>query len=320
MIAQCSSARCAIASSSQVEMDPVTRGLLDELKGLLREELITLPKWREQVAEVLREAEEQRQQSVNVSLGNMVIDESVSVSSSTSRVSVNVGASAGESLLVLVKEKSVGAAQQEIWPEDIDSWGYVRCQGCGHKFRATDDCCYWCWEEAQAENPSGVGESVTTGKDACEPEGGRVVASAKGMGGDIAYVLYDGVLEDYEKTGWEPPKNMVYDVASSYACAPTAIRPRLFDAVMQQIARLRPRPGGEAGYLEWDEDRWSFALLRVWVGRAACGWGVIQAFEMWARGWGVMGLVRAFEIWASQAALIGTLAQSPHRQQFECEW
>jgi len=83
---------------------------------------------------------------------------------------------------------------------------------------------------------------------------------------------------------------------------------------------LRPRPGGEAGYLEWDEDRWSFALLRVWVGRAACGWGVMQAFEMWARGWGVMGLVRAFEIWARQAALIGTLAKSPHRQQFECEW
>ena len=113
---------------------------------------------------------------------------------------------------------------------------------------------------------------------------------------------------------------MVFDVASSYACAPTATRPRLFDAVMQQIARLRPRPGGEAGYLEWDADRWRFALLRVWVGRAACGWGVIQAFEMWARGWGMMGLVRAFEIWASQAVLIGTLAESPHRQQFTCEW
>ena len=30
--------------------------------------------------------------------------------------------------------------------------------------------------------------------------------------------------------------------------------------------------------------------------------------------------MRAFEIWASQAVLIGTLAGSPHRQQFECEW
>ena len=63
-----SSSTVSLLSTSPVEMDPVTRGLLDELKGLLREELITLPKWREQVADVLREAEEQRQQSVNVSL------------------------------------------------------------------------------------------------------------------------------------------------------------------------------------------------------------------------------------------------------------
>ena len=74
--------------------------------------------------------------------------------------------------------------------------------------------------------------------------------------------------------------------------------------------------------MEWNEDRWRFALLRVWVGRAACGWGLlglVRAFEMWARGWGVLGLVRAFETWASQAVLIGTLAESPYRQQFECE-
>jgi hypothetical protein len=31
-------------------------------------------------------------------------------------------------------------------------------------------------------------------------------------------------------------------------------------------------------------------------------------------------MVRAFETWASQAVLIGTLAGSPHRQQFECQW
>ena len=134
-----SSSTVSLLSTSPVEMDPVTRGLLDELKGLLREELITLPKWREQVADVLREAEEQRQQSVNVSLSNMVIDESVSVSSSTGVVSVSVGASASESLLGLAEEQSTRVAKPEIWLEDIDTWGYVKCQGCGHRFCATDE-------------------------------------------------------------------------------------------------------------------------------------------------------------------------------------
>ena len=99
------------------------------------------------------------------------------------------------------------------------------------------------------EKVSGVDVNATTGKTAHVPEGGRVVASAKGMGGDLACLLCD-VLEDDERNGWETPQKSVFDVASSYASTPTAISPRLFDAVMQQIARLRPRPGGEAGYAE----------------------------------------------------------------------
>ena len=76
----------------------------------------------------------------------------------------------------------------------------------------------------------------------------RVVASAESMGGDSACLLYDCSLEDYEKNGLGYPRNLVSDVASSYAGASPAIRPRLFDAVMQQITRSRPRHGGEARF------------------------------------------------------------------------
>jgi hypothetical protein len=128
-------------------MDPITRGLLDELKGLLREELISLPKWKEEVATVLREAEEQRQKSVNASVSNVVREESVSVSQSTVK----------------------GNEEKEF--------------------------------------TSGIGVSAMPGKSQHVREDVHVVASAKGLDGDLAYLLHDG-SEDYEMPGWEPPKFM----------------------------------------------------------------------------------------------------------------
>jgi len=125
-------------------MDPITRGLLDELKGLLREELITQAEWREEVAAVLREAEEQRQKSVNASVSNVVRDESVSVSQSTVK------------------------------------------------------------GDEEKEFPSGIGVSAMPGKSQHVREDVHVVASAKGLDGDLAYLLHDG-SEDHEMPGWEPP-------------------------------------------------------------------------------------------------------------------
>jgi len=100
------------------------------------------------------------------------------------------------------------------------------------------------------EKVSGIDVNAITGKTAHVPEGGRVGASAEGLEGDLAFLLCEGSLEDRRKTGWEPPQNSVFDVASSYASTPTATSPRFFDAIVQQIARLRPRRGGEAGYAE----------------------------------------------------------------------
>ncbi len=54
--------------SSSSEMDPVTRGLLDELKVMLREGDINMEIWREQAAAVLRAAKETRKASVSVSV------------------------------------------------------------------------------------------------------------------------------------------------------------------------------------------------------------------------------------------------------------
>ena len=113
--------------------------------------------------------------------------------------------------------------------------------------------CFVCVATPEAvlaeEKVSGVDVNATTGKTAHVPEGGRVGASAEGLEGDLAFLLCEG-LEDRRKTGWEPPQNSVFDVASSYASTTTASRPRFFDAIVQQIARLRPRRGGEAGYAE----------------------------------------------------------------------
>jgi hypothetical protein len=50
-----------VGESSSSVMDPITRGLLDELEGLLSRKVITRAEWREDAAAVLREAEEQRQ-------------------------------------------------------------------------------------------------------------------------------------------------------------------------------------------------------------------------------------------------------------------
>ena len=166
-------------------MGPVTREILADLKELLRAKGISFAEYQEGVAAAhsrvlaaqspsVMSSEKCSVESVNVSLSNMVLDESVSVSSSIGVVSVSVGASASESLLVLAEEQSTRVAKPEIWLEDIDTWGYVKCQGCGHRFRATDEC-YWCWEEAQGavsevESLSGVGVSATTGKGAYDPE------------------------------------------------------------------------------------------------------------------------------------------------------
>ena len=114
--------------------------------------------------------------------------------------------------------------------------------------------CFVCVATQEAvlaeEKVSGIDVNAITGKTAHVPEGGRVGASAEGLEGDLAFLLCEG-LEDRRKTGWEPPQNSVFDVASSYASTTTATRPgRFFDAIVQQIARLRPRRGGEAGYAE----------------------------------------------------------------------
>ena len=101
---------------------------------------------------------------------------------------------------------------------------------------------------------SGVGVSATTGKGAHDsPEGGCVVAFAEGMGGDTAYLLYDDCpMEDGVKNFRGPP--LIHSVASCRSeyvepmrtLPALAIRPRPFDAVMQQLTRFRPRLGGEA--------------------------------------------------------------------------
>ena len=92
-----------------------------------------------------------------------------------------------------------------------------------------------------------VGASAMSGKSQyVQEEEVHVVASAEGMGGDIAYLLYDCSLEDYEKSSWgfRLPFS-VSDVASCDAGATPANRPRLFDAAMQQITRLRPSVGAK---------------------------------------------------------------------------
>jgi hypothetical protein len=188
-------------------MDPITRGLLDELEGLLSRLVITRSEWREDAAAVLREAEEQRQKSVNASVSNVVRDESVSVSQSTVK------------------------------------------------------------GDEEKEFTSGIGVSAMPGKSQHVREDAHVVANAKGLDGDLAYLLYDG-SKDHEKTGWVPPKFTMYDVAERcYACTTTAARPRLFDAVVQQLTRLKYRSGGEARRLRW-YGRWRmFANMCVWVER-----------------------------------------------------
>jgi outer membrane usher protein FimD/PapC len=67
-------------------MDPTAARILDDLKDLLERKVISFAEYREAVAAVLREAEEQRQKSVNVSLSNVVRDESVNGSVSLSTV------------------------------------------------------------------------------------------------------------------------------------------------------------------------------------------------------------------------------------------
>ena len=91
--------------------------------------------------------------------------------------------------------------------------------------------CFVCVATQEAvlaeEKVSGIDVNAITGKTAHVPEGGRVGASAEGLEGDLAFLLCEG-LEDRRKTGWEPPQNSVFDVASSYASTTTAIRPRVF--------------------------------------------------------------------------------------------
>ena len=66
--------------------------------------------------------------------------------------------------------------------------------------------CFVCVATPEAvlaeEKVSGVDVNATTGKTAHVPEGGRVGASAKGLEGDLAFLLCEG-LEDRRKTGWE---------------------------------------------------------------------------------------------------------------------
>ena len=123
--------------------------------------------------------------------------------------------------------------------------------------------------DEEKEFTSGIGVSAMPGKSQHVREDVHVVASAKGLDGDLSYLLYDG-SEDHEKDGWVPPKFTLYDVAaelSRYACTTTAARPRLFDAVVQQLTRLKYRSGGEARRLRW-YGRWGmFANLCVWVER-----------------------------------------------------
>jgi hypothetical protein len=121
--------------------------------------------------------------------------------------------------------------------------------------------------DEEKEFTSGIGVSAMPRKSQHVREDVHVVASAKGLEGDLAYLLYDG-LEDQGKNGWETPQNLLFDVAERcYASTLTAIRPRLFDAVVQQLTRLKYKSGGEARRLRW-YGRWRmFANLCVWVER-----------------------------------------------------
>ena len=80
-----------------------------------------------------------------------------------------------------------------------------------------------------------------------------MVAFAEGMGGDIAYLLYDCPMEDGVKNCRGPPfihsvnASIRSDYVGPMSTLPAlAFRPRLFDAVMQLRTRFRPRRGGEA--------------------------------------------------------------------------
>ena len=140
----------------------VTARILDDLLGMFRDGLLTRVEWREEVAEVQSRVLAAQSPRVHVMSSEKVLslnpvvgkEESTSgvgagvtvlssidaplsesspsreaavplsedASMSTCVVSVSVGASASESLLVLAEEKSSEVAQQEIWLEDIGSW------------------------------------------------------------------------------------------------------------------------------------------------------------------------------------------------------
>jgi hypothetical protein len=59
--------------------------------------------------------------------------------------------------------------------------------------------------DEEKEFTCGIGVSAMPGKSQHVREDVHVVASAKGLDGDLAYLLHDG-SEDHEMPGWEPPK------------------------------------------------------------------------------------------------------------------
>ena len=79
--------------------------------------------------------------------------------------------------------------------------------------------------------------------------------------------------------------------------------PRTFDSAIQQVVRRKRGP------LRWEslyDGRWSFALLRVWLGR------------IYSSGLEDSWLLYAWERWAQATVLVGTIAGSPYRTQFTC--
>ena len=206
--------------------------VLDDLKELLRDGIITLPQYREEVAAV----------QSRVAAGSSGVG---GAGSSSMRDVVEKSVESVSKVSVRTCELSEKRAEDVVEVETRDGVSEEEENTSGVGVGATKGKSVEVVKEG-LDAPD-VGASAMSGKSQyVQEEEVHVVASAEGMGGDIAYLLYDGSLEDYEKNGWGfRLPFLVSDVASCDAGASPALRPRLFDAAMQQITRLRPSVGAK---------------------------------------------------------------------------
>ena len=197
----------------KAEMDLVMVREMDDLMDLMTRKLITFADYKEGVAATRSatwarmDAQELLLQSANVSISDVVREESVSVSVSTMK-------------------------------------------------------------NDEMEVTSDVGESATPGKSQNVPE--EVHADYQmGVVGDLAHLLYDSNLCLPCELGNEEVKQGTNIVLAAESCTIQEIeqssdqvvhpkaKPRIFDSVVQQVIRMKTRPGRL--------DRWMFAHMRVRV-------------------------------------------------------